>query len=251
MPLTYDEYIEQNGLGFIENKNPVATGGQDTYRDVYNTDHSNTVKLPQTSSDRVANRENFATFNPGGVYFGNDNTFNDQDEDGYLDKLGEGLADLGSGAHSQVHGVLTRFPAIVAQEFSDLIGDKAEAYPEFAQDLISGMDDFADEMAESLMDDYRQGVADNGWAFTEENQPSFMFKLGSGAASLVEAIGITLVFKNPSVAAAFFGGALQQTDTYAKSLSGLERHHKEAFAIANAAGAIRGSYLSALGLKPL
>lgn len=246
MAMTFEEYMASSPSN--QASAPVAPLGAnaDPYRDVYSSSTSDMVQLPATSSDIMANRESMTKLNFSGIPFGEKTPYYEDDEDGYLNSIGVGIEDFVSGGRSQVHGVVTRFPAILFQEFSDLVGDKADQFPDFAQDIVNGLDDIADEFAQSLMDDYRQGVADNGWAFTEDNQPSFMFKMGSGSASLVEAIGITLLFKNPAVAAVFFG-ALQQTDTYASAIQA-GKTPQEAFAIASTAGVVVG-LLERIGLK--
>ena len=91
--------------------------------------------------------------------------------------IGEELSNLGQGVASFGHSTVTRFPAILASEFSDLIGDHADSFPGFGADFVNFLDDQADEFKVNMMDSYYQTVQANEW----DTNDSFMFKIGSGS----------------------------------------------------------------------
>jgi len=247
MPLTFDEYLKSGEL-----KTPAMEAlrlGSDPLRvDMKGPYSSKNLNVPLGTSPGMLQREDSAGVFPNHVMFGGTPVSDENELPNFIQSSARGLEEMVAGASLQVKGVFTRFPAIIAQEFSDLIGDNADQYSGVIGDAIAGMDDIADDLSQSLMQDYYRMAAEYNWAFNEDGERSFMFNLGSGGASLVEALGITLITKSPAMTAAFFG-ALQQTETYKKAIDA-GKTPQQAFMIANSAGVTMG-LLEMAGIKVL
>lgn len=247
MPVTYDDYIKGGGLN--SDVSASAQAGLDSLRvDMFHPKTNKTYNMPIGSGLGVLNRETMGGSYGNSPLFGDSVMADEKELPAFIQSAGQGLEDFVAGAGSQVTGVFTRFPAIVAQEFSDLIGNGGREMDGVIGQVFTHLDNIADEISQSMMDKYYQTLDSNGWAFDEGEQPSFMFKMGSGAASLAEAMGISMVTGNPVAAAAFFG-ALQQTETYAKAIAA-GKSPRDAFMIANTAGITMG-LLERIGIKML
>jgi hypothetical protein len=237
MPMTYEEYIKGSSLD-TSVVSTVKAGSEPPIVDRLNPMSGNTIQAPLGTSTPMIDRQESEGLLPDHTFFGSAPISDERELPEFIQSSSKGIEEMVAGAALQVRGVATRFPAILAQEFSDIVGDNAEQFPGISGEVVAYMDDIADDLSVSLMDDYRQIVAEYDWAFDEDGERSFMFNLGSGGASLVEALGITLITRSPKAAAAFFG-ALQQTDTYAKAIDA-GKSPKEALMIANSTGLSMG-----------
>ena len=152
---------------------------------------------------------------------------------GFEGGLGDPL-DIIEGAASFGSQVLTKMPAVLLKEFSDIIGDDGREIDGFIGDAIGMMDDVADDWSESLMMSYRRSIAESNVALGENGEPTFLFQLGAGGASLGTAVALTAITRSPKITAMFFG-ALQQSETYLNAIEA-GKEPREALVIASGAG---------------
>ena len=118
MPVTYDDYIKGGGLN--SDVSASAQAGLDSLRvDMFHPKTNKTYNMPIGSGLGVLNRETMGGSYGNSPLFGDSFMADEKELPAFIQSAGQGLEDFVAGAGSQVTGVFTRFPAIVAQEFSD------------------------------------------------------------------------------------------------------------------------------------
>lgn len=99
-----------------------------------------------------------------------------------------------------------------------------------------------------LMESNTRILAETGLGLSEGEDPSFAYKLGQGGTSLIGAVGLTVMFKSPSVAAGVFG-TVQQSQTYLDARAA-GKTPQESFGLATGTGAFT-AITEAIGIGQL
>ena len=246
MPFEYEQ-VRQMRVGMANAQADRALDTSYSLSPAYSSFSNSEVQIPSIAPISFSDREGMMVKGYKHPVFGGQATGLEDRFDGAFGEIMEGGRAVASGVASNFHSLTKKLPSDVMRQFSDLIGDNAEDFPEFTQGLVNWADDTADVWGPRLQKEYQRTAIRGGW-HNYEGVDSFLFDLGGGAMSLGQALGITAITRNPAWAAAFFG-ALQQTSTYVNAVDA-GKSPMEAFMIANAAGIAEAS-LEFVGLKVL